>query len=54
MDQFDPKNGAYPLNSESALRFFLKGLQNERANSYMKISLVVFWEKNSVGAIWSF
>ena len=22
MNHFDPKNGAYPLNSESALRFF--------------------------------
>ena len=48
------KNGAYPLNSESALRFFLKNLQNERANSYMKILLVIFLEKNSFGAIRSF
>ena len=41
MDHFGPKNGAYPLNSESDLRFFLKNLQNERANSYMKM-LVIF------------
>ena len=51
MDHFDSKNGAYPLNSESALRFFLKNLQNEKANSYMKILLVIFREKNSFGAI---
>ena len=42
MDHFGPKNCAYPLDSESALRLFLKNLQNERANSYMKILLVVF------------
>ena len=24
MDHFAPKNGAYPLNSESAIRFFKK------------------------------
>ena len=40
MDHFAPKNGAYPLNSESALRFFLKNLQNERANSYRKILFI--------------
>ena len=51
MDHFGPKNGAYPLNSESALRFFLKNLQNEKANSYMKILLVIFREKNSFGVI---
>ena len=51
MDHFGPKNGAYPLNSESDLKLFLKNLQNERANSYMKILLVIFREKNSFGAI---
>ena len=51
MAHFGPKNGAYPLNSETALRFFLKKLQNERANSYMKILSVIFREKNSFGAI---
>ena len=51
MDHFGPKNSAYPLNSESVLRFFLTKLQNERANSYMKIVLVIFREKNSFGAI---
>ena len=51
MDHFGPENSAYPLNSESALRFFLKKLQNERANSYIKIVLVIFREKNSFGAI---
>ena len=51
MDHFGLKNGAYPLNSETALRFFKKHLQNERANSYMEIFLVIFREKNSFGAI---
>ena len=54
MDHFGPKNGAYPHNSESALIFFLKNLQNERASSYMKILSVIFREKNSFGTIWSF
>ena len=51
MDHFSPKNGPYPLNSELALRLFKKNLQNERANSYMKILLVIIWENNSFGAI---
>ena len=51
MDHFGSKNAASPLNSESALGFFLKNLQNERANSYMKILLAIFGEKNSFGAI---
>ena len=50
MDHFGPKNGAYPLNSESTLKIFLKSLQNERANSYMKILLVIFRRKISFGA----
>ena len=51
MDHFGPKNGAYALNSKSALRFFKNNLQNERANSYMKILLAIFREKNSFGTI---
>ena len=49
MDHFGPKNNAYPLNSESALRFFFKKLQNKRANSYMKIVLMIFREKIHLG-----
>ena len=30
---------------------FLKNLQSERANRYMKLLLVVFQEKNSFGSI---
>ena len=48
MDHFGPQNCADPLNSESALRFFLKKLQNERANSHMKILLVIFREKKII------
>ena len=51
MGHFGPKDGAYPHNSESNLRFLKKILQNERANSYMNILLVVFREKKSFGII---
>ena len=51
MDHFGLKNGADPLNSKSALKFFKKDLQNERANSYIKILLFFFREKNSFGAM---
>ena len=44
----------YPHNSESTLRFFLKNCRMKGANRYMKILWVVFREKNSFGAIWSF
>ena len=51
MDHFGPKNGAYPHNSESTLRFFLKICRMKGANSYLKILLVIFREKNSFGII---
>ena len=42
---------AHPHNSGFALIFFKwKGL----INSYTKVLLVVFWEKNSFDVIWSF
>ena len=42
---------AYPHNSGSALRIFLKFCRMKGANRYMKILLVVFREKKSFGAI---
>ena len=51
MDHFGPENGAYPHNSESTRRFFLKKIYRMKgANRYMKILLVVFREKNLLGA----
>ena len=46
MGHFGPEDGAYPHISESNLRFFLKSLQNERPNRYIKVLLVAFREKN--------
>ena len=49
---------AHPHNSGSTLRvfffYFLKFCRMKGANRYMKISLVVFREKTSFGANWSF
>ena len=45
---------AHPLNHGSALRVFFKFCRIKRANRYMKILLIVFREKDSFGAIWSF
>ena len=45
----DPKM-AHPHNSGLALRIFLKFYRMKGANRYMKILLVVFREKNSIGA----
>ena len=45
---------AYPHNSRSALRIFLKFCRMEGADRYMKILLVVFREKKLFGVIWSF
>ena len=42
---------AHPDNSGSAQRILLKFCRMKGANRYMKILLVVFWEKNSFGAI---
>ena len=42
---------AHPHNSGSPVRIFLKFCRMKEANSYMKIVLVVFREKNSFGAI---
>ena len=41
-------------NSRSAHRIFKKFYRMKGANWYIEILLVVFWEKNSFGAIWSF
>ena len=49
MDHFGAKNGVYPHNSESTLRFFLKNCRMKGANSYMKILLVIFREKIHLG-----
>ena len=40
MGHFGPKDGAYPHNSESNLRFFKKNLQNERADRYIWGNLI--------------
>ena len=45
---------AHPHNTRSALRIFLKFCRMKGANTYMKILLVFFREKNSFGTIWSF
>ena len=45
---------AHPHNSGSALRAFFTFCRMKAANMYMKILLVVFWEQNSFGTIWSF
>ena len=47
MGNFDPENG-------TSSELFLKFCTMKGANRYMKILLVVFQEKNSFGAIWSF
>ena len=44
----------HPRNSGSALKIFKKFCRMKGANRHMKILLVVFWEKSSFGAIWSF
>ena len=54
MGHFGPEDGAHPHKSESTLRFFLKTCRMKGANRYMKIVSVVFQEKKSFGAIWSF
>ena len=50
MGYFGPENGA-SHNPGSALIIFKKFCRMKVANRYMKISLVVFREKNSFGAI---
>ena len=45
---------AYPHNSGSAPRIFKKFSRMKGAVRYMKFSLVIFPEKVSFGAIWSF
>ena len=45
---------AHPHDSGSVLRIFLKFCRMKEAIRYMKILLVFFWEKNSIGTIWSF
>ena len=50
MGHFGPKNGTSSLLWIGS-KNFLKILQNERVNRYMKILLVVFQEKKSFGAI---
>ena len=45
---------AHPHNSGPALRIFLKFYRMKGANRYMEVLLVVFQEKSSFGAIWSF
>ena len=45
---------AHPHNSGLAQRIFLKFCRMKGAKRYMKILLVVFWEKKSFGAIWYF
>ena len=49
MGYFGPENGAYPHNSESALRFLKKICRMKGAHRYMKISLVIFRKKNYLG-----
>ena len=53
MGPFGPENGK-SHNAGSALRVFKKFFWMKGANRYMKILLVLFQEKSSFGAIWSF
>ena len=55
MDHFGPENGT-SNNSGFAPRIFLQIFfcKMKEANRFIKILLVVFWEKKSFGAIWSF
>ena len=50
---FRPKM-AHPHNSGSALRNCLQFCRMKGANRYIKMLLVVFWEKKSFVAIWSY
>ena len=43
-----------PLHFETGLRFFYQFYSIKGTKRYMKILLVVLWEKTSFGAIWSF
>ena len=48
MGHFEPENGT-SHNSGSAVRIFKKICRMKGANRYMKVLLVVFWEKIHVG-----
>ena len=54
MGYFGPENGAYPHNSESALRFLTKILQNERGSQVHENFISYFSKKKLFGAISSF